>query len=71
MDSSSSGALAIPNEFAFPFAPYDIQEQFMRCAAKIQTTITLSFFSGLYLAVLNLASWEFLSRPQELESRYL
>jgi len=30
MASSSSGELAIPNEFAFPFAPYDIQEQFMR-----------------------------------------
>jgi len=30
MESSSSGALATPNEFAFPFAPYDIQEQFMR-----------------------------------------
>ena len=38
MESSSSGELAIPNEFAFPFAPYDIQEQFMRYAAKMRTT---------------------------------
>ena len=34
MALDSSGVLSIPDDFAFPFTPYDIQEQFMRYAAK-------------------------------------
>ena len=71
MEASSSGPLAIPNEFAFPFAPYDIQEQFMRYVTKMQITVIKRLFPGLYLVVLNLANWEFLSRLLALGSPYL
>ena len=48
MESSSSGALATPNEFAFPFAPYDIQAQFMRYAAKIPSSVVILYFRALF-----------------------
>merc|ERR550534_362916 len=46
MEASSSGPLAIPNEFAFPFAPYDIQEQFMRALFSCLESGQLGIFES-------------------------